>query len=462
MSFKVQLEAANVPESLAGAPLSVEIISHTGNAEQVLLPLTSDPVVADVKGPGPYLIRTTLPSGRLISDTITSPKDPNAGGDTVSTAVLDLQEHDAVTDFWREAKSLLQIAAVVQASRTDSKEKDAPLPPWLVAATQDLVRRAVAGVAGAVGGAIARWLDRGTLAYEGHSPHSEKDTPKHPPARETAPASNVSHYQWGIFAGWTVAPPQDGRRGDIPTLRVRSRGTGTVDPRGEIPPPDRGDSIEPCLIKLVDPASDDATLIVWLPGVKQRPAKIAMDPHGATYRSGSAFLAFPDPEDPITTTLFAYVRKGALEPARLGVPVMTALLKTDKALTNPNQALLAGYVLYKLQNPYMEELLAGLLPQYSKLADAHILAGSQLIANGKIEEAIEPFAKALECGVPIYSEGTRLLRDGSNFLRDFHPGQTRFLENARKAASIATAANFGSALNCLRIGADLAVEFVDE
>src|SRR5262249_51702420 len=71
---------------------------------------------------------------------------------------------------------------------------------------------------------------------------------------------------------------------------------------------------------------------------------------------------------------------------------------------------------------------------------------------------VESFAKALDCGVPIYTEGTRLLRDGSNFLRDFHPGDTRLLDNARKAASIAAAANFASTLNCLRLGDDLAVE----
>jgi hypothetical protein len=86
MRYRVQIEAANVPEALAGAPLSVEIISQAGDARRVLLPLSAAPVIQDVDGPGSYLIRAMLPSGRLISDTATTPDNANPQGDALGTA----------------------------------------------------------------------------------------------------------------------------------------------------------------------------------------------------------------------------------------------------------------------------------------------------------------------------------------------------------------------------------------
>lgn len=517
MRYQVQIRAANVPDALAGAPLSVELISQAGNARRVLLPLSAAPVIEDVDGPGTYLIRATLPSGRLISNTVTTPETPNPEGDALGTAVLDLQEQDAITDFWREAESLLKIAVAVQASGAASGAKDQPLPTWIVDATQDLAKRAWGGITASImsgtdrlrelvgrpsteatrgdtaqpampelkagplsvpdtgvgAGAssvrkIVRVLERmgriSAVVTRGDTSQPAGPEPKAGPLSGpgigdggTAPAA--ASYHWGTFVRWDSAPARQ-RRLDIPKMLLRRGGSGAVGPDGEIMPPWRqGDRFEPCFIEVAE--ADARSLIVWLPGPKLRPVKVVVDPDGATHRSGSPLLAFLDPVDPIATTLFSYVRQGALEEARLGLPTLVASLKRDTVLAGPNLGLLAGYVLYKLRDRFVDDVISRLLTQYLEVPDVHILAAAQLIADGKTDQAIEPLTAALGRGAPIYTEGVRLLREGSNLLRDLYPSEKRFQDNARQAACIAAAANFGSELTCLRLGDDIAMEFVD-
>ena len=56
----------------------------------------------------------------------------------------------------------------------------------------------------------------------------------------------------------------------------------------------------------------------------------------------------------------------------------------------PNQGLLAAYVLYKLRDRHAQGLISRLRTQYSALPDVQVLAASQLITEGKPDEAIEP------------------------------------------------------------------------
>ena len=460
MRYQVQIEAANIPETLAGAPLSVEIISQAGYAQRVSLPLTADPVVHDVGEPGPYLIRATLPSGRLISNTVITPDKANPQGYARGIAVLDLKEQDALTDFWREAGSLLQIAVAIQG------KQDKPLPAWLVEVSKDFARRAWGGITASVENMRTRWSKSGTPHGAPGQPNARQSArPKTGPVAasnrgESRTTALATTYDWGTYLRWGSTAAKE-RRFEIPKLILQQGGSGTVGQLGEIPPPQHpGNRIAPCLIKVSESSPEVGSVIAWLPGSKGGPVKVALDPKGAAHRSGSALLAYSDPEDPITRTLFAYVRQGALQEARIGLPTLIALLERDKALSSPNQGLLAGYILYKLRDGYANVVIPQLRAQYPELADAHILAAAQFIADGKTEQAVEPLAAALGRGVPIYTEGVRLLREGSNFLRDLHPDEKRFDENARQAACIAAAANFASELTCLRLGDDIDIEFV--
>jgi hypothetical protein len=470
MRYQVQIAAANVPEELAGAPLSVEIISQAGNARRVLLPLSSTPVIQDVDEPGSYFIRATLPSGRLIAYTATTPETPNLQGDARCTVVVDLKEHDATSDFWREAQSLLQIATAIQSSRAATGAKDQRLPAWLVSEAHDLVKRAWGSTTASIASGIGRLLETvGLLSApiiraDTSQPARPKSTANPPPIQGTGDSSTataVMSYDWGTFVRWDSAPEKHSHRFEIPKMVLRRGGSGTVGPHGEIMPPwTQGSRIEPHFIKVTEAPTAAGSLIVWSPGPTLRPARVVPDHDAAIHHSGSPLMAFLDPVDSTTATLFSYVRRGAIEEARTAVPALLSMLKRDTVL-GPNQGLFAAYVLYKLRDRNVDELILRLCTQYPELPDVHILAASQLISDGKINEAIEPLRAALARGAPVYTEGVRLLRDGSNFFRDFRPDEEYFQNNARQAASIAAAANFQSDLTCLRMGDDLVMEFVD-
>jgi hypothetical protein len=470
MRHQVQIAAANVPEQLAGAPLSVEIISQAGNHWRVLLPLSPTPVTQDVDGPGSYLIRAMLPSGRLIANTVTTPDTPNPQGDALAKAVLDLKEEDAISDFSREAESLVQFAAAIQASRAAAGVKDQALPAWLLQAAQDLAKRAWGSVAELAESGIRRLFGAVGLSY---TATARDDTAKSakpefisPPRlvlnadRSAAPAA--MSYAWGTFLRWDSAPAKQWSRFEIPKMVLRRGGVTTAGPDGSIPSLwQPGHLIEPHFIKIAEASADAGSLVVWLPGPMLRPARVVPDPDAAVHRSGSPLRAFLEPVDSITGTLFTYVRHGALDEARTTVPALLKMLEGGTATLGPNQGLQAAYVLYKLRDAHVEGLISRLRTQYPALPDVQVLAATQLIREGKTDEAIEPLTAALAHGAPVYTEGVRLLRDGTNFFRDLQPHEERFQHNARYAACIAAAANFQSELTCLQMGDDLVMEFVD-
>jgi hypothetical protein len=455
MRYQVQIEAANVPEDLSGAPLSVEIISQDGYAKRVSLPLSQAPIVQDVDGPGSYLIRATLPSGRQISNTVATPEQPDPAGDLRATAVLNLKDQDALADLWREAESLLRMAAAIKV-----KEQDKPLPSWIGDRAKNLVGIGVGHAVSWFANSVKQWssprIRSGATAPPG-APESS--------GSNAAPAADgkavAAAYDWGAYLRWRPAPAEQQQMA-IPTLMLRRCGSGTIGPSGEIPAPQHSDDrVEPWFIKVAGSSEDDASLIIWWPGHRLRPAKVLPDPDRAAHRSGSALLAFADSDDPTATMSFLYIVRGALEEARVGLPVLVAALKRDEGVAGSDRGVLAGYVLYKLGDPYADDLIPRLCAQSPKLADVHVLAAAQLIAAGKTEQAIEQAAAAFDCGVPVYTEGVKLLRDATSFLRDRYPDNKSLYDNAHLAASIAAAANFKSILTCVRLGEQLDAVFDD-
>jgi tetratricopeptide (TPR) repeat protein len=218
------------------------------------------------------------------------------------------------------------------------------------------------------------------------------------------------------------------------------------------------------MIRISAAASAGETLVVWLPSASGLPATLVGDSDGAMQRSGSALLAYGAPEDAVTGTLLSYLQAGALEDARTALPALYKLMDEAKTKSplGPNTLTLAAYILHKLRDVRADEIIRVLLETYPSIPDAYVIVGQRLIRQGKAEEAPAHFDAALAKGVPIYTEGIRLLRDGSNFLRDLNPTHRHLRRNALQANCLASAANFKSELSCLRLGHDVAVEFVED
>jgi hypothetical protein len=455
--YLIQIEAENVPEALAGAPLSVEVISTDGKAQRTVLLLGSRPVQQQVPGPDSYLVRTALPSGRRLSSTVVESDFIVLEDMAVAKAVLDLDETGAAADFWREAGSLLQIAAVIRAG----KKPEEPLPGWLVEASRDFGGRLLKNIGGFITDKLNRYLEKATVTVTVDGESATREIAKPTVVRHGEDGGNgaspvaTQNFEWGVFRQWEA-----GDRA-IPQLLVQHGGNGTIGAQGEVAPFELDNHRGNYLIRVSGPSSTDAgSLVAWLPGTKRGHARIAIDPDNANGRSGSVLVAFPDLEDATATTLFSYVRQGSLEEARIGLPVLVESLQQADESISANRGVLSAYVLYKFRHPYAAELITLLRDKYPELADVHILVAAQSIANGRNEEADDPLTQALACGIPTYNEGVRLLRDSSNFLCDFYPDNARFRSNARKASIIAAAANFDSSLTCLRLGRDLTAEFV--
>ncbi|WP_454652288.1 hypothetical protein [Bradyrhizobium liaoningense] len=455
--YVIQIEGDNVPESLVGAPLSIEVISTDGRAQRTVLPLTSRPVRHEVSGPDSYLVRAALPSGRRLATTVVESGFIELHQDdmAIAKAVLDLEESGAAADFWREAGSLLQIAAAIRAAN----KPEEPLPRWLVEATRDLVVRTWKSVAGFVSDTLDHYRDKGAPVVVGGSTTEVIARPSVNTRSESkgvggvpTPAATLN-FEWGVFRAW------EGEDGTAQRLLIQRGGTGSIGELGEVEPFKLENHRGNYLIRVLGPPPDPGSLVAWVPGLQHGSARIAIDPDNANNRSGSLLIAFPDLEDTMATTLFSYVRQSSLEEARIGLPVLVESLQHNTEPLGPNRGMLSAYVLYKLRHPYAAEFIPYLRRQFPELADVHILSAAQLIAAGRNGEVDEPLSKALDCGVPTYNEGIRLLRDSTNFLCDFYPQEPRFRSNARRASVMAAAANFDSSLTCLRLSDSLTAAF---
>jgi hypothetical protein len=266
-----------------------------------------------------------------------------------------------------------------------------------------------------------------------------------------------NQFEWGTFAKWSHGSF------DIPTVVVRRGGSGNVEPNGTVKrPPSNRNMCQQLLVKTKAGSGQDEVLVVWRPETSSQSARITADPDSAANRSGSACMARCQHPDPVTASLFSYVRAGALNQARHSVTVLTNLLDQPGAREDfgSDQATLAAYILYKLRQPKAGATIAYLADKFSDVADLQVVRGAQLISEGKAEDAGQHFQAALNHGMPSYTEGVRMLRDGLNYLRGLYPRDVGIESNARIANSLASAANFNSELTCLRLGRDVAAEFI--
>jgi hypothetical protein len=451
--YLVEIQAAHVPSSLAGAPLPVEIFAEDGRASRTMLQLSGEPVRQEVSKGGSYLVRTTLPSGRVISSVAETPANADETGVAVGRTVIDLEETDAVADFWREAGSFIRAAATIQGQ----VKEGAPVPAWFGAWAQELLGRTKDNLGELARSAASYVLEKigvGTFARPRGGDAAASGSAHSAPSSENQPIKPFLIFQAGRFAEWKPRKEFSGA-----TIVFQSTESGSIGPDGKVPVP-AGWSKDVLYLTISYPGQSNRSLMVWRPGPRKLPAQLGLDRSTMGYRSGSILSAFPNPEeDPMTAALFEFVRRGAFEEARVSLEAMISSLKNAYAEGDPNRGVLAGYVLHKLGHSFAEEFIPKLSESDPDIADVHVLNCVQSIAAGKSDEALKSIGRAIDRGIPVYTEGIRLLRDGANLLRDLRPDDEEAARYARQASTMAAAANFDSTLSCLKIGLDLSVEF---
>ena len=450
--YVVEIEALRVPEALKGAPLAIEIFSEEGKARREVLPLSGEPLKYDVAKGGSYLVRTTLPSGRVISNVAETPDVANSNGEAIGKAVLNLEESDAFTDFLHDARSFAEIVSQVQ----DNVRAGAPVPAWFSAWARSFFKRAKESIGEVAASALMhvvglfKTADTEIATAQVALPSEAEKLP--PDTKTELPAFGV---ECGSFREW-----HSDRAEANPVIRLKSLTAGICDQNGVVHAP-KTETVGPLYLKLTDPTKSFSTLMIWKPGPNLKPAHLSFSSGTIGHRSGSVLAATPELEDAVTAMLFQYVRNGALEEARLSLDELVKQLEKSDDWSDPNRGILAGYVLYKLRHSYADILIPRLCENLAEFSDSHLLKCAQLIAAGESERALQPLTAALTCGVPVYTEGVRLLRESANYFRDVEPDNEKIGEFVRMARAVAAAANLDSTLTCLRLGSDIAAEFLE-
>jgi len=201
-------------------------------------------------------------------------------------------------------------------------------------------------------------------------------------------------------------------------------------------------------------------LVVWPPSRNNQPLELERDLPPNINPEAALLLAHSASGDKTADALFTYVRKGRLETARQAVPALIPqleMLLSDKYY-NPVHAILAAFTLQKVGGPEHPEWLKNLASSFQYLPDGALLYGWSLIRAGKASEAKSFFQLALKRGIPLYSEGVLLLRDGLSFLSGLMPDDQELQGDAARALRLAAVFNPHSELTCLRLGLGLTVD----
>lgn len=407
--YGITLVCAHVPEELEGVPVPLEIVPAAGAPRRLVLELSEGRSWREpVAGPGRYFVRAELPSGQWIGETATVEETPQAQPDVETEVTLDFGAEEA-----------LSFQVVESVFRSPSLFASRPLsvqPVW----TRNKVIR-------------------GTAARADDAP---------------IPLT------YGVFETW-ADPPDDGLS-RTQTLRMRRVGRGITQLPGRFTlseHPGAGQDTtkwRPLLVQLSTPEIG-STVLVWPPSQGEQTLELVPDPETRANPHAPPLLAFWTSGDRLADALFSYVRGNRMEAARQTAPAL--IRQAERFLQmkaeSPLHATLAAYVLLKTGHRQQEGWIANLGRLFPHLPDGAVIHGWFLILAGKAEEAPEAFRAALARGVPMYSEGVRLLRDGFGFLRGLYPDDPRIRAEAERADRIASAANFESELTCLRLGKEL-------
>jgi hypothetical protein len=427
----INLVCVGVPDVLKGAPLPVEIISQTGTRTDALLTLGDDrPTAVAVPGPGKYFVRTELPTGGWIAHSVIVPEPTQTGAETIPTATLDLSSHPPVPARW------------VQSFTNEVLGRQLELDP--------------------IGVLKGRFLAT-TRALNYAAP---QQLPEIGLESLTPIAIDL---RGGEFEQWAAAASAG-----CDLLRIKPYGVSW-----SIPGLPEHVMMQPApswvggnprdwralLLSIELPATREAArrvLVVWPWFAATQSLLLLPDTPPDTDPDRPPLLAVSDTGNPTVNALFSYVRGGALESARLAAPALTAQAEQflgQGTVSSPVLGCIAAYTLLKIGRLEHQDWIANLANWFPHIPDGAIAYGWVLLRAGKADEARQFFHKALERGIPMYTLGVRLLRDGLNFVRDLYPKDSQVQEDAARASRLVLVANFDSETTCLRLGDLVDVDF---
>lgn len=420
--YQIDISSVRVPDELKGMSLPVEIVSTLGTTKQTLVTLGDEkPTTVTVEKPGRYWVRAELPSGLWIAEegkVLTGAKDP-------ATVML---------DFGSEEKQLMQgIRSVASAGpkRFGVSEKGIG-----AAKSQDVSDLLDVWSFYPIGGwpliGIGKSIQLEGGEFRNWIPRSGTDErPKDALMIRRLPSLELHQ---GLSATVTMAPTPpwfgQNRRNWRPFLVV-----------AQVYPRSRALIVWPWLV-----AEQTLTLLPDLPPAAdpERPPLLAQ-----CYSGGTA------------GALFSFIRGGALDSARRASSTLIAQAETylGEKEEDPVRACIAAYTLLKIGSPKRQDWVANLANWFPFLPDGAIVHGWNLLHAGKADEARDSFREALKRGVPMYTMGIRLLRDGLKFVAGLDPNDTQVQEDALRASRLASCANLDSELTCLRLDDRLSVQF---
>jgi hypothetical protein len=370
-----------------------------------------------------------LPSGQLIVKTAIVPQATPTQGETLGEVILDFGRY-------------IPAAEAYQRVTTGKLKKPSPIRRAIVRFRNVFN---VEGVKGIIG----------TSAGE----------------QEERVAKLEVSVDYGLFVGWNPETAIENLESSSDTLVIKRCGKDAAALPGKIKLEQHpgwagnGEQWRPLLMRArfslpPDGKKQQEALLVYPPSDDALPLTLLPDSDPGVNRSAPWLLAYSDSGDRDVDLMFSYIRNADLHTARQLAPGMIdraqALLQAKRS--NPVQATLAAYALLKVSNVERQDWVLNLANWFRYLPDGAIIYGSYLIQEGKAEQAHVFFGEALKRGVPMYSEGVRLLRSGLNFLRGLYPENSQVRADAARANRIFGLANLDSDLTCLRLGKGLEVK----
>jgi hypothetical protein len=427
--YEIKITPVRVPPALRGVSLPVEIIPQEGEAKQSLITLEENRTeTKSVEWPGRYFVRTVLPSGQLIVKTAIVPEASTPQGEALGEVTLDFGRY-------------IPTAETYARFTTDKLKKPSRI--------RGLLRRYIPDLVSMVGGVFGVGVIQGE--------------------RIADPGVSVDY---GLFVRWSMEASNESLESSSDTLVIKPCGKDAAELPGKIEleqHPGWAENSEiwrPLLMRarfLLPPggAKRQEALLIYPPSDPPLPLTLLPDPEPGVNPAAPWLLAYSDSGDRDVDLMFRYIRNSDLHMAQQLAPGMIdraqAFLRAKKI--NPVQATLAAYALLKVSNEDRKEWALNLANWFKYLPDGAIIYGWYLIRDGKAEQAHGFFRTALERGVPMYSEGVRLLRNGLNFLRGLYPEDAQVQADAARANRIFDLANLDSDLTCLRLLKGLAVKF---
>lgn len=451
--YLIEVTFIGIPHALRGVPLPLEICSPRGVVQQAVMALEPDsPRVQSVEGPGRYLVRARLPSGRGLAEIGIVPEATDMQFEATGSVTLDLGVDELANRLVSAAANSTRAPLFRGGSRdlpkgvelltrglrrgllSVSEVRD--LLPSVLDAAGDEEELAVGSEAGA---AIEHASITYGLFHRWHAAESEQAVPRIESLDLRALGRQVAHLPTEIalpqHPGWAA----ETRKWRPVLVRVEN-----------LKAPEGGSPVE--------------AVVVWPPSAGRAALTLLPDPHLGLNLEAPPLLARSQSGGRTADFLFSYVRAGSLEAARQGVPQLLRVQAKEilaEKFDNPVAATVAAYTLFRVADQQHEEWqtwLENLANEFSHLPDGLIILGWHRIRSGQAERARQPFTEALARGLPMYSEGVRLLRSGFNFLQGLFPTDRQVSAGALRAHRIAAAANFDSELTSLRLGMGLAVK----